>query len=90
MAHFIDKDALVAEIERLMTPECGYSMNKLIDFIESLEVKEVDLEKEIEEHAYCMPMSEFTHESEAEDFYELVGKEFMQFYSHVFKTQKGE
>lgn len=45
MAHFIDKDALVEEIERLMTPECGYSMNKLIDFLESLEVKEVDLEK---------------------------------------------
>lgn len=46
MAHLIDKDALVAEIERLMTPECGYSMNKLLDYIDTLEVKEVDLEKE--------------------------------------------
>ena len=43
MAHYINKDALVEEIERLMTPECGYSMNKLLDFIDTLEVKEVDL-----------------------------------------------
>ena len=48
MAHYIDKDALVAEIERLMTPECGYSMNKLLDFIDTIEVKEVDLEKELD------------------------------------------
>ncbi len=40
MAQYISKDALVAEIERLMTPECGYSMNKLLDFIDTLEVKD--------------------------------------------------
>lgn len=34
----IDKDALVAEIERLITPENGYSMEKLLDFIDTLEV----------------------------------------------------
>ena len=41
MAQYISKDALVAEIERLMTPECGYSMNKLLDFIDTLEVKDL-------------------------------------------------
>ena len=46
MEHLIDKDAIVAEIERLMTPECGYSMNKLLDYINNLEVKEVDDEPE--------------------------------------------
>lgn len=48
MAHLIDKDAVLAEIEKLITPECGYSMNKLLDYIDTLEVKGVDLEKEIE------------------------------------------
>ena len=37
----IDKDAVVAEIERLITPENGYSMDKLLDFIDTLEVKNI-------------------------------------------------
>jgi hypothetical protein len=58
--------------------------------INTLEVKEVDLEKEIEEHAICMPMSEFTHDSEAEDFYEWAREEFRYFFELGLKAQKGE
>lgn len=70
MAHLIDKDALVAKIEKLMyaanleadiasTGDCfdeniaeaKYQLYKyILDIINSLEVKEVDLEKEIDEN----------------------------------------
>ncbi len=58
MAHLIDKDALVAEIERrlwLLVPKMTFhqqrvELEKLLSFINTLEVKEVDLEKEINEH----------------------------------------
>jgi len=56
MAHLIDKDALIAEIDR---QKIGYNVDgkhsveydivrKIIDIINSLEVKEVDLEKEFD------------------------------------------
>ena len=56
--------------------------------INTLEVKEVDLEKEIEEHAICMPMSEFTHDSEAEDFYEWAKEEFRYFFELGMRQSK--
>lgn len=54
MVHLIDKDALVAEIERrlwLLVPKVTFhpqrvELEKLLSFIDTLEVKEVDLEKE--------------------------------------------
>lgn len=55
-------------------------------FVDHLEVKEVDLEKEIEEHAIDMPMSEFTHESEVEDFHEWARKEFRYFFELGLKA----
>jgi len=56
MAQYIDKDALVAEIERrlwLLVPKMTFhqqrvELEKLISFIDTLEVKEVDLDKEFE------------------------------------------
>ena len=60
MAHLIDKDALVAEIERrkehyenIQMIKSGYEdniedFNELLSFLDNLEVKEDDLEKEIE------------------------------------------
>lgn len=69
MAHYIDKDDLVSEIERRMKNlthemskfyyasnynEWKFAVNEyksLMSFINTLEVKEVDLEKEIEK--YC-------------------------------------
>ena len=65
MAHLIDKDALVAEIERLKEenkptskPICDYikggiygfdlAIEKTLSILDTLEVKEVDLEKKEE------------------------------------------
>ena len=69
MAHLIDKDALVAEIERLrdealtrqhnlerigqvtsIDEQVAFNLNKVLSFIDTLEVKEVDLEKEIDNY----------------------------------------
>lgn len=65
MAQYIDKNALVAEIERRQTEEVSYCENGsfaswadenhyftlevIKSFIDTLEVKEVDLDKEIDE-----------------------------------------
>lgn len=59
MAHLIDKDALVAEIkERIKTYNKGYAngddsradaLEVLLHDIDTLEVKEVELEKELED-----------------------------------------
>lgn len=63
MAQYIDKAALVSEIERRIKglQDChadiveGYAgeisgLKRLLSFISSIEVKEVDLEKEIQKH----------------------------------------
>ena len=99
----IDKDALVAEIEKRMEerdnsrdeaiwnnelwPETEYSYRSkedesIIDFIDTLEVKEVDLDKEIEKclkqyHMIAVGKEEF--EPIAKHFFELG-----------LKAQKGE
>lgn len=64
MAQYIDKSALVAEIERRRDlhykyymkngagsiAECKYDEDKdILSFLDTLEVKEVDLEKELDE-----------------------------------------
>jgi hypothetical protein len=64
--------------------------NKLLSFINTLEVKEVDLDKEIEEHALCMPMSEFTNDGEIDDYLDWARKEFRHFYELGLRAQKGE
>lgn len=90
----IPLDALVAEIDKLQLCTMDEHLNfysaeaqgeynalsKLESFLDTLEVKEVDLEKEIEEHVIYMPMSEFTHESEVEDFHEWAREEFRHFF----------
>lgn len=60
MAQYIDKDALAAEIERLTKSPILYKsenvetrinvLEYLLSFINTIEVKEVDLEKVIEEY----------------------------------------
>ena len=55
MAHLIDKDAFVAEIEKRRSKNArnklnlaaAFEDNYLLSFIDTLEVKEVDLEKEL-------------------------------------------
>lgn len=56
MVHLIDKDAVVAEINRVLNSydpneitSGRYALVSLRDFINTLEVKEVDLEREIKE-----------------------------------------
>ena len=71
MAHLIDKDALEAKIRERLLPvvvlqgvsyddwKCGAHNERLriLDLIDTLEVKEVDLDKEIEDYAYSLPHS---------------------------------
>ncbi len=66
MAQYINKDAVLAEIKKLEKLYCYDSVTtggrvaksvfiSINDAFNSLEVKEVDLEKEIEEYAYSLP-----------------------------------
>ena len=95
MAHLIDKDALVAEIESLLDKgkhheeyDCAYrdgnngALYALKGKVNSLEVKEVNLEKEIEKclkqyHMLAVGKKDFT--AIAKHFFELG-----------LKAQKGE
>lgn len=94
MAHYINKSALVAEIERMKVDAIQFpfeeygtvgTCNKLLSFIDTLEVKEVDLEKEFDNYtkdilACDVQFKPFTHLYNcAKYFYELG-----------LKAQKGE
>ena len=68
MEQYIDKFALVAEIERRMTPECGYTLNKLLDYIDTLEVKEVQEEPVSEDLEEAIGQSFIYHENHGDDF----------------------
>jgi len=98
MAHLIDKDALVAEIERrrklvsdpilsgndLMIGERNALFN-LLSFIDTLEVKEVDFEKEY---------AKYSNDIDAEYAFPIDLADFKDFAKHFFelglKAQKGE
>lgn len=95
MAHYIDKDALVAEIRSRLHPTvvphgthyddwdngADCERIRILSFIDTLEVKEVDLEKEINDyHITKKPTVWFnTLEEIAKHFFELG-----------LKVQKGE
>jgi hypothetical protein len=98
MAHLIDKDALVAEIERrrklvsdpilsgndLMIGERNALFN-LLSFIDTLEVKEVDFEKEY---------AKYSNDIDAEYAFPIDLADFKEFAKHFFElglnAQKGE
>ena len=83
MKQYIDKDALVAEIERKIRTEQGYSSGDaecgyrdcardILSFINVLEVKEVDLDSEIILWANAIPEIRLDDvERLAKHFYEL-------------------
>lgn len=88
MKQYIDKSAVVAEIERKIRTEQGYSSGdaecgyrdcakEVLSFLGTLEVKEVDFEKEFDDYTrnifYCDVQYEpFTHLYNcARHFYEL-------------------
>lgn len=54
------------------------------------EQPEVDLERKIDEHSEQMPMSEFTHESEADRYIEWAKGEFRHFYELGLNARKEE
>lgn len=109
MTQYIDKDRIVAEIEKLMyaanaeadiasTGECfnediadaKYQLCKhILDIINTLEVKEVDLEKEIQDHIKeCLDIKFPTTDIE------LIKKDVAytakKFFELGLKAQKGE
>lgn len=101
---YIDADKLKAEIDKryreYRTKSKGDkyyegmadSLDYFEQFIDSLqqEQPEVDLKKEIEEHADTMPMCEFTHDSEVEDYLDWARTEFRHFYELGLKARKEE
>ena len=98
MAQYIDKDALVVEIERrrndyinsFMTEQV-YMLNNVLDFLDTLEVKEVDLDiqtfaKEMDA-IFALPSSETKNtEEEPLNWEYSIAKHF---YS-LGLAQKGE
>ena len=98
MKQYIDKDALVAEIEKLKKSHDNWSYmgkrfhqeyEKLLSFINTLEVKEVDLEKEIQQHLNdCLDIKFPTTDTKiiAKDV-EYTARKFFEL---GLKAQKGE
>lgn len=63
--------------------------NDVADYLETLpKTISEDIEKEIEEHAGCMPMSEFTHDSEIPEYEDWAKNEFRYFYDLGLKAQQ--
>ncbi|MBO6272571.1 hypothetical protein J6O48_07300 [bacterium] len=99
----IDKDAVVTELERLYDLECNNTSNlscgkkiilrHILLFLDTLEVKEVDLEKEIKNgiynlsNLYCY-MEDLFNGNEEEGVYpipENVKNELFEFAKHFFE-----
>jgi hypothetical protein len=93
MGKYIDKDAVVAEINRVLNSydpneitSGRYALASLRDFLDTLEVKEADLEKEIDKwwwgktwQSYGMMLNPQNVRDFAKHFFELG-----------IKAQKGE
>ena len=79
MARYIDKDALVAEIERLREEKGTFYASDVLynleDFLNTLEVKEVDLQSEIDR----------VWNNTSDNFSEDGWKEFEDIAKHFFE-----
>ena len=91
MAQYIDKDALVVEIERrrndyinsFMTEQV-YMLNNVLDFLDTLEVKEVDLDEEYKVFVEKVPVYNQLVNG-------IVGKAIAKhFFELGLKAKKGE
>lgn len=84
MAQYIDKDAVIAEIERLRKKnkkseyvydslDTGYTLKTIASLINTLDVKEVDLEKEIDDwyNTIGIPVTTDALKETARHFFEL-------------------
>lgn len=85
MVHLIDKDALVAEIERLRKNQVFDDrhsqgvldgLHAIEKFIDILEVKEVDLESEMDKYFETMEVLE--HENIFEVTFQRIAKHFFE------------
>ena len=106
MAHLIDKDALIAKIKHHMqfTPESTnafiegeeHAYRTILSFLDTLEVKEVDFERELSKY-----VSQGIHRffpNEGNDYYNIDSVEWQDYVidtaKHFFdlglKAQKGE
>ena len=98
MIQYIDKDALVAEIERRIkvNKECMLglrnidcyqgkvdTLNGILSFLDTLEAKEVDLEEEIDKELDKEWYGEYIN-------HEKFKKSAKHFFELGLKTQKGE
>ena len=63
-------------------------LQEILSFIDTLEVKEVDIDKEINEHAGYMPQSEFSHDSEVLENIEWAKNEFRYFFELGMSVSK--
>lgn len=88
MTHLIDKDALVAEIKKHRTIWDGMdgdyckgqrlAYSDVISILDTLEVKEVDLEKEIEEVKHNYKVDNNQHTSICSADIEWLAKHFFE------------
>ena len=99
MTQYIDKDALVAKIiEHIKTYNKGYAngddrrteaLENLLHDLNTLEVKEVDLEKEV--NAYMVNEMKFLSDEVGYDTLLAIAKHFFELGMSVSnKAQKGE
>ena len=102
----IDKDALVAEIkERIETYNKGYAngddrranaLEVLLNDIDTLEVKEVDLDKETTHYLlyeHHSPLNEIMHKADLKSemqYHKDIENAFKAGFELSFKLQKGE
>ena len=68
--------------------DCPCSEDNILERVK--EQPEVDIEKEIEEHAENMPHGEFTHDSECVEHEEWAKSEFRHFYELGLSARKEE
>ena len=100
IAHFIEKDALVAEIKRRFDEYSSsilrhydackeakaQELGKILTILDTLEVKEVDLEKEIRRYRMNNPIIGHREES----LYDYMANAAKHFFELGLKAQKGE
>ena len=94
MAQYINKSALVAEIERLYDEKGTFYaadvLYNLKEYLDNLEVKEVDLEKEIDRWQGCEAFPEGVGITPLPKAMKIVERTAKHFFELGLKAQKGE
>ena len=89
MTQYIDKAAVIAEIERIKKEECPVDsyegrckllwFEQFLSFINTNEVKEIDLEKEIDEVIHNYKLNNNRHTSICSADIEWIANHFFEF-----------